>query len=32
MSLQEDNCLADFEEIKIIGNIFEKEVDNSTVL
>lgn len=32
MILQEDNCLADFEEIKIIGNIFEKAVDNSTVL
>jgi hypothetical protein len=32
MILQEDNCLADFEEIKIIGNIFEKEVDNSTSL
>jgi hypothetical protein len=32
MILQEDNCLADFEEIKIIGNIFEKAVDNSTSL
>jgi hypothetical protein len=32
MILQEDNCLADFEEIKIIGNIFKKEVDNSDVL
>ena len=32
MILQEDNCLGDFEEIKIIGNVFEKEVDNSDVL
>ena len=32
MILQEDNCLADFEEIKIIGNVFEKFVDNSTSL
>ena len=32
MILQEDNCLADFEEIKIVGNIFEKAVDNSTSL
>jgi hypothetical protein len=30
--LEENNCLEDFEEIKIIGNIFEKEVDNSTGL
>ncbi len=32
MILQEDNCLADFEEIKIVGNNFEKEVDNSVLL
>ena len=32
MILQEDNCLADFEEIKVVGNIFEKAVDNSTIL
>jgi hypothetical protein len=32
MILQEDNCIGDFEEIKIVGNIFEKEVDNSTSL
>ena len=32
MILQEDNCLGDFEEIKIIGNVFEKEVDNSNAL
>ena len=32
MILQEDNCLGDFEEIKIIGNVFEKFVDNSTSL
>jgi hypothetical protein len=32
MILQEDNCIGDFEEIKIIGNIFEKFVDNSTIL
>ena len=32
MILQEDNCLADFEEIKIVGNIFEKAVDNSILL
>ena len=32
MILEEDNCLEDFEEMKIIGNIFEKAVDNSTVL
>jgi len=28
--LQDNNCLSDFEEIKIIGNIFEKTVDNSS--
>ena len=32
MILEEDNCLEDFEEMKIIGNIFEKAVDNSTSL
>ena len=32
MILEEDNCLEDFEEMKIVGNIFEKAVDNSTVL
>lgn len=32
MILEEDNCLEDFEEMKIIGNIFEKVVDNSSVL
>ena len=32
MILEEDNCLEDFEEVKIIGNIFEKAVDNSTSL
>lgn len=32
MILEEDNCLEDFEEMKIVGNIFEKSVDNSTVL
>ena len=32
MILQEDNCLEDFEEMKIVQNIFEKSVDNSTVL
>lgn len=30
MILEEDNCLEDFEEMKIVGNIFEKAVDNST--
>lgn len=30
--LQDNNCLADFEEMKIIGNIFEKAVDNSSDL
>ena len=30
--LEEDNCLGDFEEIKIIGNVFEKSVDNPTRL
>lgn len=30
--LEEDNCLEDFEEMKIIGNIFEKAVDNPTGL
>lgn len=32
MILEEDNCLEDFEEMKIVGNIFEKAVDNSTSL
>lgn len=32
MILEEDNCLEDFEEMKIIGNIFDKAVDNSTSL
>ena len=32
MILEEDNCLEDFEEMKIVGNIFEKAVDNSAVL
>lgn len=32
MILEEDNCLEDFEEMKIIGNIFEKAVDNSSIL
>lgn len=30
MILEEDNCLEDFEEMKIVGNIFEKAVDNSS--
>lgn len=30
--LQDTTCLADFEEMKIIGNIFEKTVDNSSDL
>ena len=32
MILEEDNCLEDFEEMKIVGNIFEKAVDNSAIL
>lgn len=32
MVLEENNCLEDFEEMKIIGNIFEKAVDNSSSL
>ena len=30
MILEENNCLEDFEEMKIVGNIFEKAVDNSS--
>ena len=32
MILEENNCLEDFEEMKIIGNIFDKAVDNSASL
>ena len=30
--VEKDNCLEDFEEMKIIGTIFEKIVDDSTIL